>query len=355
MFDHKQYVPILRWKQAERYALRDLDDEARKGITPLVQLVPESIATRKRTPSLRRTLGKVAADMRECWGTRPLLVDLRHVDPALCVETEHALVYLAHQARANSVSLVPATGLRRDTAYQRAVRQVAADDGRGICLRLLRNDLANPSLRSEVLRLLRQFSLEPQQVDVVLDIECHDSSYPDFASLSSLVPEIRRWRSFAVASGAFPPDLTQWRQPGTYRVPRQDWLSWLGETELVENQPRRPAFSDYGIYHPTYKPPPGFPNFSASIRYTCDDEWLILRGEGVRNEGGAGFAQYPANAELLCGMPEFRGAAFSAGDAHIAHEVGNYAHPGRASDWLQAGFSHHMTFVVRQIANLFET
>ncbi|HEV2494956.1 MAG TPA: beta family protein [Terriglobia bacterium] len=355
MFDHRHYVPILRWKQAERQALRDLEDHIRAGLTPLVQLLPESIATGKRAPSIRRAFQKVAAEMRECWGTRPLLVDLRHIDPALRLETEHALLYLACQARANSVSLVPATGLRRDTAYQRAVGQVAAGDGRGICLRLLRNDLANPSLRSEVPRLLRQFSLEPQQVDVVLDIECHDSSYPDFDSLSSLIPEIRQWRGLAVASGAFPPDLTKWTAPGTYREPRRDWLAWRGEIELAEGVVRKPAFSDYGIYHPTYKPPPGFPNFSASIRYTSDDAWIVMRGEGVQNPGGAGFDQYPANAQLLCGMDEFRGPGFSAGDAYILARANHPSRTGNASTWLQAGFNHHMTLVVSQIASLFGT
>lgn len=353
MFDHRHYMPILRWKQAERLALRELQDDARRGITPLVQLVPESIELRKRTPTIHRAFEKVAADIRECWGMGRLLVDLRHIDPLLRVETEHALTHLARQARANAVSLVPVTGLQRDAAYQAAVRQVAADDGRGACLRLFRDDFASSRLSARVGQLLQQLRLEARQVDVILDMECHDSSYPGFDSLSSLLPEISGWRSLAVASGAFPPDLTQWNKPGIYRVPRNDWLAWLRETELVEGQTRKPAFSDYGIYHPTYKPPPGFVNVSASIRYTSDDEWIVMRGEGILNEDGAGPAQWPANAELLCGANEFCGASFSAGDAYISREAGNYAHPGNPSTWLQAGFNHHMTLVVRQIASLF--
>jgi hypothetical protein len=46
MFDHKRYVPILRWKQAERFALRNLAEDVRNRITPLLQLLPESIAIR---------------------------------------------------------------------------------------------------------------------------------------------------------------------------------------------------------------------------------------------------------------------------------------------------------------------
>jgi len=355
MFDHTRYVPVLRWKEAERLALRDLDDDVRSRITPLVQLVPESVTTGKRTPTVGHALRKIAADMRECWGMRPLLVDLCRIDPRLRINASmHALAYLARSARAKLISMVPVTGLRRDAAYQTAVREAVADDKGGSGLRLFRGDLVNPSLQCDIQRLLKEIQVEPSQVDLVVDMECHDHSYPDFDSLSSLVPDIRQWRSLVVASGAFPPDLTQWKTPGTYSVPRLDWLAWLGEIELSESLIRKPSFSDYGIYHPTYKPPPGFPNFTASIRYTSDDEWKIMRGEGVRNEGGAGFAQWPANAELLCGRPEFQrcGPTFSAGDAYIAREAGNYAHPGNASTWLQAGFNHHLTFVVRQIASL---
>lgn len=159
MFNHKCYVPILRWKQAERHALRDLEDDVRNRITPLVQLLPESIAIGKKTPSISHAFRKVAKEMRECWGTRPLLVDLRHIDPALCIGTEHALAYLARQAQANCVSVVPVTALHRGDAYQRAVRQVVADNVGGICLRVQRNDLANSSLRHEVLNLLRQLGV----------------------------------------------------------------------------------------------------------------------------------------------------------------------------------------------------
>lgn len=358
MVGHRHYVPILRWKEAERLALRDLADDIRDGITPLVQLVPESIAVGKRIRSANDALEKIARDMRECWGTRSLLVDLGRLDPRLRINgNTHPLAYLGGKARATSVSMIPVTGLHRDSAYQAAVREVVAEDKRGLCLRLFRGDLRNPRLRPDVQRLLSQLQLGPSQVHLVLDMECHDSSYPDFDALSSLVPDIREWRSLVVASGAFPPDLTQWKTPGTYSVPRLDWQAWLSEIELSENLIRKPTFSDYGIYHPTYKPPPGFPNFSASIRYTTEDVWTIMRGEGVRNERGAGFAQWPANAELLCGRPEFRqcGPRFSAGDAYIAREAGNYAHPGNASTWLQAGFNHHLTFVARQIASLFGT
>jgi hypothetical protein len=47
MFGPSHYVPILRWKQAERFALRYLREEDRKRITPLIELTPQTFKSRK--------------------------------------------------------------------------------------------------------------------------------------------------------------------------------------------------------------------------------------------------------------------------------------------------------------------
>jgi hypothetical protein len=47
MFGPSHYVPILRWKQAERFALRYFHEEDRKRITPLIELTPQTFKSRK--------------------------------------------------------------------------------------------------------------------------------------------------------------------------------------------------------------------------------------------------------------------------------------------------------------------
>jgi hypothetical protein len=355
VFDHRHYVPILRWKEAERFALRDLQDQLRSRMTPLAQLVPESIAVGKRRPTVSQMLQKVAADMAQHWGTRPLFVDRRCIDAALRVgEHTHPLVYLAEQARRTSVSMVPVTGLHRDSAYQTAVAGVVAEDRRGACLRLFRTDLVSPNLREEIFQVLDRLTSEPSRMDLVVDLQCFNGNCPSIDKVSSLLPELRHWRTFSVASGAFSRDLTQFKTVGRHSLPRLDWQAWHQQIEPSRTLIRKPTYGDYGVYHPIYTPPQ-FPNPSASIRYTTHEEWVIMKGQGVLNEGGPGPRQWPANAQLLCGMPEFCGATFSAGDAYIFDKA-EHPHPtGSARTWLQAGFSHHLTFVVRQIASLFAT
>ncbi len=96
-------------------------------------------------------------------------------------------------------------------------------------------------------------------------------------------------------------------------------------------------------------------NVSASIRYTTTDDWLVMRGEGLKNKNGPRHAQYAANAQLLVERKEFCGSDFSEGDAYIwraAH--GENAGPGNPEAWLRAGLNHHLTFVVRQIRQVID-
>jgi len=44
MFDHKHYVPIIRWKQGEQIALRELFPEDKARLTPLIQLTGDVAA-----------------------------------------------------------------------------------------------------------------------------------------------------------------------------------------------------------------------------------------------------------------------------------------------------------------------
>jgi hypothetical protein len=90
-------------------------------------------------------------------------------------------------------------------------------------------------------------------------------------------------------------------------------------------------------------------NFSASIRYATPTGWLVMRGEGVLNEDGPGYAQWPAHAQLLSEHPEFTGSAYSWGDDFMQQMGSQLEKTGRAKDWLGAGINHHLTMVVNQL------
>ena len=173
----------------------------------------------------------------------------------------------------------------------------------------------------------------------------------NFHEICNHLPHLNEWLTFSIISGIFPKDLTGIK-PGQHLIQRLDWLTWEEQIRGATSLPRIPSFGDYTIQHPIYYEPPKNANFSASIRYTTDNAWLIMRGEGIRSRKGTGYAQYPANAQLLCEREEFCGEDFSMGDKYIYNMGHQSARYGSARTWLTAGINHHLTFVVRQISSL---
>ena len=201
--------------------------------------------------------------------------------------------------------------------------------------------------------------LKPRSVHLIIDYEANNPTTPDPVSVLAQVPDLAEWPTLCIAGGAFPPDLQEF-QPGNWRIPRTEWLAWKRAISNGKNLRRKPNFSDYTIQYGLYKEPVDGCNPSVSVRYTLDEEWLIMRGEAARGKSGAksletrpGREQWNGHAQLLCDSPDlFYGQHFSWGDRFIYQKSQNTREPGTYEIWLRAGINHHITVVSRQIANL---
>ena len=367
MFGPSHYVPILRWKQAERFALRNLREDDRKRITPLIELTPTIFKARRNRDQEPKALDpaqvleRQAKKLLETCGYCPFFLDLRYVT----VEVPrtrgkvHALEYLAEICRNYKLILVPVTGLSRTREYSSSVAGVVKEDRRGICLRVTPPEVLHTGFTNTISAFLKSLNLDAESVHLLVDYEANDPAEPDPQALLARIPHLNKWQTLSVASGAFPPDL-QGFQPGNRKIPRYDWLAWKRTVSQGKNRLRKPSFSDYTIQYGLYKEPVEGCNPSVSIRYTLDEEWLIMRGEAPRaratsnqTEIRPGREQWNSHAQLLCDDGKlFYGESFSWGDAFIHEKSVKTENHGSPEIWLRAGINHHMTVVSRQIANL---
>jgi hypothetical protein len=323
-----------------------------------VEVTPKSFAHRGdgSVPTVSEALGKVAKDLVASWGWRPAFFDLLHLNENLrSGDGLPALVYLAREARSRGASIIPVTGLGRGRASKEAVALVAAEGSCGACIRLYGRDLERPTLNSDLDTLVSQLALDPSQTDLIIDIQFVGDTVPDWAPMLRWVPNQERWRTLTIAAGSFPLDLTR-LSVGDHRVRRTDWLGWLKLARSRGAHDRRPVFADYTIQHGLYREAPDRANVSASIRYTLSEDWLIMRGQALRGENTGGSAQYRSEAQwLCCKQGIFCGKDFSYGDNYIFERSVRTDEPGSPETLLRAGFNHHLTFVVRQLASLFGT
>lgn len=225
--------------------------------------------------------------------------------------------------------------------------------GKGVAVRVPATSLQTTVGGWALHELVAHLGTQPGSVDVIVEYGVVNGEAPSFAYVCYRLPEISRWRTLTILGGSFPRDLMDFKKPGQYEVQREEWKQWAAEITNSADLPRRPSFGDYTIQHPIYREPVEGANPSASIRYTSETYWVIMRGAGLRNSGGTGHMQYPANAELLFGRKEFCGPQFSGGDEYI-WKVGSHQGdgPGTPETWLRAGINHHLTFAARQIASV---
>ncbi len=380
MLEHTLYVPVLRGKAGEYWALANLMNEDRQRVTPLLEIVNKTFAqpenvNKKGEASSGKTKGKKArltSDqvirekivdvLVDNWGEQPIFVDLTDVkqDMFQGVDGEHLVSAFAREAALQKLITIPVTKLDQSDNFQLAIQDVCATYPYGVCIRLKPNDFASGDCSQELTQLVSALKLTPAQVDLVIDHEYVSEKAPSISEYCNKLPALDEWRTLIWTTGAFPKDLSQWRQPGQYEQTRTDWLGWRDQV-TSGRLPRIPIYSDYTTQHGKYSEPVGEPRPSASLRYTSDEHWVIMRGQGTNAKNSTGWDQYPFQAFMLCKRTEFVGGDYCEGDKYIesmsqhASTAGKPAQTGSPATWLRVTINHHMTFVVRQIANLYES
>jgi hypothetical protein len=155
---------------------------------------------------------------------------------------------------------------------------------------------------------------------------------------------------FILASSAFPENLSGIARDSTVRVPRADWMLWNAVVQRIGGGQRIPSYSDYAVAHPELPSiDPRMMSPSAGIRYTVNEDWLVVKGRGLRTE--AGFAQFRDLSRRLVEHPEFDEVADCWGDWFIRQCAEGKGATGNLTTWRKAGTNCHLCKVIDQLAN----
>jgi hypothetical protein len=359
MFDHTHYVPILKGKEGEYQALRELTPAIRNRLTPLIEPIPipydfeHEIPAKTVDEHLQNFIGKIVLN----WGLDPIFFDLDWIPAAeRMADGRHPLKFIFDGARDKGSQAIPVTGLNRNGDYQDAVKDALDSDNRGICVRLESDDLDDlTDLESQLDTLLAFFGITPTDVDLLVDFASIDpqSAVPMQIAASSIIgalPAIIDWRTLTFAASAFPPDLSRLPANSVTPLPRTEWAIWLWLAARRARLRRLPTFGDYAIAHPGWTEIDArLMKMSAQLRYTTDVDWLVFK---KRNTREFGFAQFKEICSDLIGRPEYKGSSFGWGD----NAIDEYALPstgtGNATTWRKIGTNHHATMVVTQISSV---
>lgn len=357
MFDHRQYVPVLKWRHGEYQALARVSDLLRSRITPLLEIPAEAWDHEAARPqkSIDQHIGEFGRRLMANWGSLPCFVDSCHLPPdALCNDGSHHFERLLELAALAGCLAVPVTGLNRHYQYQAATARVLRRDGRGLCLRLTGEDYDRPGLATRIEALLAYMGLAPGQVDVVIDFgqhvaRCAAAQAGHALALLEHTPSVSRWRSLTLLGSAFPGEAEEPLRAYAQVIQRYEWLAYKRLLKRLGPETRRPAFGDYSVAHPLtglFDPRLGKPQ--AAIDYTLADGWLRAQRGPLRHDG---HDQYRELCQQVLTSGQFDGECFSWGDDCIYQcaELGKVA--GGPGGWAAMAHNHHVTRVVLELAN----
>jgi hypothetical protein len=341
-FEYRHYVPILKTKQGELWALSNVKPARSPHLTPLLEV------HQGKQGVTAAHVSKVIGAVKDAWGVRPLFLDT-----SLCGVAAPSAVANCRQilqaASTRGLNFVPVTSPSRSVQYQDVVAHFA---DRGVMVRLAPGSFADvATLRSQLSALATRVRLPFSKIDVLVDYE----SVRDSAVLVQLVrshvatlPFLSQWRTVTIAGGSFPATLSD-RTPHTWHtLPRHEWLAWLDAVTGTPQLLRLPSFGDYGVRDT--QPPSEFGSPSANLRYTANESFLLRRHDVlVKNGGSAGIHAICASLRMRV---EYSGQSFTAGDSQIYVRAATGPGPGNAGNWTAWGMSHHFGAVVDGIRNL---
>jgi hypothetical protein len=331
---HKHYLPILKTKAGERWALASLSATAKQAITPILELHGH------RSRALGEHTGDICDDLTAIWGTdRRLFLDTRWVHGAQGGAESIAAAYkmVAH----SDLKIVPVVRSGWDQASVEQLADIVADLGRGAMLRIRHTDIARPDRIADTLLALR---IPTSSVDLLIDYR--SNAMLSLAADISALPHLQEWRTLTAASGVCPRSLNEYDRNTWHSIDRADYVSWSSAVSQG-NLARRPAFADYTVKDPGEPADFGAP--SVALRYAQKDGWLVWIG-GLVKEGAS--QDMHAVCASLASMPEYCGQGHCAGDRAIDDTANHILGSGNATQWLQWCINHHMELTSQQIASL---
>ena len=345
------YFPLLRTKKGELDALSTLAASSTAHVQPILQIPPPDLDSNDQPVAPSPTyVGKIIGALRHLLVPgHPLQC---YLDPAPAGLDLALLDALLGALASQGGTPYPVFYLAGSDDYARLYRHYIGTPAAAI-IRVKEPDLT-PTLPTAVQAAMTRYGLTPDQVLVLLD--AGDISAPSapvtlFATaMVAAVFQLQRLgvAGIIVASAALPASvaaLTRW-------VPAQHLRRELDLFRSVKAATGYDLqFSDYATGNVIEAPSPSRPG-SPKVRYTLPAGYEVLKGQKLGRSPFSMSEQFERISRHIVAHPQFAGAHFSWGDAHI-YQASQPTLPstrrGNATTWIAVNTSHHLELVVSML------
>jgi hypothetical protein len=327
------YIPILKWKQGEQGALKELEDSIKDKIVPLIEITPDFNFSK-----LKDSLNN--------WKNRYFYFDIL---PEV-YEENSGEIYFDLLSQCDPKYVIPVVFLSDN---KDAIKEANNYSKNGIAIRITSDDLDD--LDSSLMELKDEFGYN--NIDLIIDLrEINENNFGEKKIVAKAllpdIPEIQSFRNIILSSSAFPKTLSSFGKYEIHHISRYDYQLWSSLLYLEKRYNIKLKYSDYCINHPSFfEYIPGMsPAFN--IRYSTNDSFIVIRGDSTK-KGGLDVENVVSLCQKLINLKDFSGQDFSWGDNYIFTRCSKGIEKcGNLSTWRKVGTNHHITFVVNQLSSL---
>lgn len=254
--------------------------------------------------------------------------------------------HLAERLRHTGARCVPVTGTIEDRgrAYVETVRNIVDADSGGVCLRVARDEIEEPTLLAATIgATLAALKVTPDRTDLVMNFAFVGGEKPE--RLRSVARDaldainlVGVFRNIVLSGTSIPAQLGKRTKGEALRFRRIEYDVWADVSRMLAGT-QGLAFGDHGIVEIHHTAPGKVVNVPARIRYTTPSEHVIRR---------AARGDYHLLCRELVNSKDFMGKNFSVGDQQFAtvamSDAGKFS-PGLA---VAHDANHHIEFVSGQ-------
>lgn len=349
-----RYLPILKWKRGEQFALRELTAAQWYGVTPLIELqpidaAPDSAALRSALPEY---LNKVAEQIEKSIPEDgQVFVDTHLVSPSYA-RPANLLIVVCDQLRRKTKRLIyPVVGTAAMASIGALTPQLREFIQKlATVLLRLRSDQIESSQIQPLVADLVGVGIKKRNIHLLIDQYSLVSREP-LGCVSSIKPYLTEAIAASCASvtlggGSFPMTLAGIKA-GAKNIPRVEWNAW--KLIVASGEFPQLRYADYTVTNPAPLPDidPKTVNPSITIRYATNDHWHLLKGKGFK---GAPPGEYRSLCKLLVtNGAVYSGKDFSFGDGKYFAAASGGVKNGIPWTWRREATSHHIVFTASSL------
>lgn len=335
----QRYYPVVKWKQGEQVALKNLTAIQQESFIPIVEIV-DTVSPSDFLRSL---------DGLSC----PVCIDTVNIESG----EKDCMTAIIRQAMDDGTSIYPV--LSQFDVLQAGIDPILKQNA---FVRIpIIADIDGPQ-HDEIIGKIRGHSIE--NYSVILDVG--PTTQQEYISLqyTALKAFLSKYREFlltteavVICTSSFPEDISSIGSGEECRYERYDFsfYKWAVNDFRDDALASLLAYSDYGVSKFT-DTDIDFRKLRYGIlpkaKYTTESQYVVLKGKKNHHTGEM-TKSFNDIARIIVSSDYYSGKDFSFGDNEIHNKAMPNAKPGNAANWVTYCANHHIVLLLEQISSLF--